>query len=90
MKSEKPKLHIANIDGKIQAKLKEAIVIRKHPYEKHTIEYYDKEKIDKVILELVEELDGTKKQLKDVKKEFRDYLINDYWYDKSFILQGDY
>lgn len=74
----------------IQQKLKEAIVIRKHPYESHTIEYYDKEKIDEVILELVEELDDTKKQLKGVKKEFRDYLINDYWYDKSFILQGDY
>ena len=49
MKTEKPKLHIANIDGKIQANLKEAIVIRKHPYESHTIEYYDKEKIDEVI-----------------------------------------
>lgn len=90
MKTEKPKLHIANIDVKIQDKLKEAIVIRKHPYESHTIEYYDKEKIDEVILELVKELYDTKNELKDVKQEFRNYLINDYWYDKSFILQGDY
>lgn len=90
MKSEKPKLHIANIDRKTQAKLQEAIVIRKHPYESHTIEYYDKEKIDEVILELVKELYDTKKELKGVKQEFRNYLINDYWYDKSFILQGDY
>lgn len=82
MKGEKTQLHIANIDVKIQDKLKEAIVIRKHPYESHTIEYYDKEKIDEVILELVKELDDTKKEL--------NYLINESWYEKSFILQDDY